>query len=125
MSTELEKTTQPQARKMERVIPASDILERPDGWHIVVDMPGVMKDDLVIDMQERELILRGKSAYTFKEGRELLRSEFAPVEYARTFTLSDEIDREKVKAVFKNGVLDLFLPKAEKAKPKRIEITAG
>jgi len=47
------------------------------------------------------------------------------VEFVRTFTLSDMVDRERIRAVLKDGVLNLFLPKAEAAKPRRIEITQG
>ncbi|NCC58164.1 MAG: Hsp20 family protein, partial [Synergistales bacterium] len=48
--------------------------------------------------------------------------EFGSGEYVRKFTLSDSVDRERIKASMKNGVLELFLPKAEKAKPRKIEI---
>lgn len=113
------------SQDMERYIPASDILERADGWHIVVDMPGVAKEDLVLDLQDRELHLSAKSSYVPKNDKQNLRSEFVPAEYARTFALSDEVDREKIQAVLKEGVLDLFLPKADKAKPRKIEIKAG
>jgi HSP20 family molecular chaperone IbpA len=107
-----------------RFTPATDILEKEDGFHIVMDMPGVAKEDLTIDLKDNEVTIRGKSDYQLKDSGNRLHSEFEAAEYARTFTLSDVVDRARIKAVLKNGVLDLHLPKAEEAKPRKIEIKA-
>jgi HSP20 family molecular chaperone IbpA len=107
-----------------RFTPATDILEKDDGFHIYMDMPGVKKEDLTIDLQDNEITVRGVSDYELKATGSRLHSEFDKAEYSRTFTLSDVVDREKIKAVMKNGVLDLHLPKAEEARPRKIEITA-
>lgn len=107
-----------------RFTPATDILEKEDGFHIYMDMPGVKKEDLAIDLQDNEVTVHGKSAYQPQDSGKRLHSEFDNAEYTRTFTLSDVVDRGKIKAVLRNGVLDLHLPKAEETKPKKIEIKA-
>jgi HSP20 family protein len=112
-------------RALPRIRPATDILEREDGFHIFMDMPGVSKDDLHIDLNENELTIRAENKVDSKEGAKDLHMEFGGVEYFRNFTISDVVDREKINASFKNGVLELYMPKAEKAKPKRIEIKSA
>ncbi|MGX9365674.1 Hsp20/alpha crystallin family protein [Desulfoplanes sp. PS50] len=107
-----------------RFNPDSDILEREDGFHIFMDLPGVAKEDLVIDLKENELEISGKAEYSVKETAKDVHIEFGSGTYVRRFTISDAVDAEKIKATMKNGVLELYLPKAEKAKPKKIEIHA-
>ena len=130
MSNETERT---EARRIPRVRPASDIVEREDGFHIFMDMPGVHKEDLSIDLNKNEISVSapvknpmevgdsGPSA----DGRRYMHVEFGSGIYSRTFTLADTVDRERITASLVNGVLDLYLPKSEQAKPKRIEIQGG
>lgn len=105
------------------MMPSTDILERDDGFHIFMDLPGVAAEDLLIDLEQNELTVTAKSSYEMGE-IQAMRNEFGPLTYKRVFTLSDMVDREKIKAVIKDGVLDLFLPKAESMKPRRIDIKA-
>ncbi len=121
MNKDIAKT---QTAELPSYVPASDIVEMEDGFHILLDMPGVAREDLVIDLKENEVTISGKSGYALPESGKLLHQEFAAGAYTRTFALSDTVDREKIKAVLNNGVLNLFLPKAEETKPRRIEITA-
>lgn len=102
-------------------MPPTDILEREDGFHIFMDLPGVAAEDLVIDLEQNELTVRAVSKYEVGDTH-TMRNEFGPLSYKRVFTLSDMVDRENIKAAIKDGVLDLFLPKAESTKPRRIEI---
>lgn len=105
-------------------IPATDILEMEDGFHIIMDMPGVSPDNLVIDIEESELNILGTSSYPEADaGSRRLHTEFGAASYQRSFTLSDLVDRDNVKAELKDGVLRLFLPKAEAMKPRRIPIS--
>lgn len=103
----------------------SDIIEREDGFHIFMDMPGVPKEGLVIDLKESELVVSGASRSLAGAQDKYLEMEFGDAEYRRAFTLSDTVDREGITAHLENGVLELFLPKAAKASPRRIEIKAG
>ena len=105
------------------VMPTTDILECEDGFHIFMDLPGVAPESLSIDLEQNELTIRGESGYNPGKARGM-RSEFEPLTYERVFSLSDLVDRENIKAVVKDGVLDLFLPKTEDLKPRRIEIKA-
>ncbi|MDR3042630.1 MAG: Hsp20/alpha crystallin family protein [Desulfovibrio sp.] len=113
------------AARIERVSPATDIIEQADGFHILMDLPGVPPDGLTIDLEENEVTVTGRSSYTPAGNDRRMHAEFDTVEFVRTFTLSDMVDRERIRAVLKDGVLDLFLPKAEAAKPRRIEISRG
>jgi len=112
-------------RTLPRVRPASDIIQREDGFHIIMDMPGLERDDVVLDLKEDELVVSGKVDMVPPAGEKFVEVEFGGREYRRAFTLSDSVDREKITANFNNGVLEIMLPKAEKAKPRRIEIQAG
>ncbi|MDQ7032525.1 MAG: Hsp20/alpha crystallin family protein [Desulfonauticus sp.] len=104
--------------------PYTDIIEKEDGFYIVMDLPGVDKDNLDIDLKENELEIRAKINWTKPEKAKDIHVEFVPGEFRRQFTISDVVDKEKIKANLKNGVLNLFLPKAEKAKPRKIKIVA-
>ena len=109
-------------RSLPRVRPYTDILEKEDGFHIFMDLPGVDRSDLTIDLHDSELEIRAKSITAKDESRKAIHIEFGDGEYVRTFTVSDTVDREKIKATLVNGILELFLPKAEKARPKKIEV---
>ncbi|WP_028573905.1 Hsp20/alpha crystallin family protein [Desulfonatronovibrio hydrogenovorans] len=121
MTGEIKKNTS----TLPRFSPGTDIIEKEDGFHIYIDMPGVAREDLVIDLNENDLEIRAKAIYPRKEGVSNIHLEFGDCEYARSFTISDVVDRENIKAGLKDGVLEMFLPKAEKAKPRKIEIQAG
>jgi len=104
-------------------MPPTDILEGEDGFHIYMDLPGVSPEDLTIELEQNELTVLAESRYEAVPNQ-AMRNEFGSLSYKRVFTLSDMVDRENIKAVIKDGVLDLFLPKAESMKPRRIEIKA-
>lgn len=111
--------------KLPRFSPNTDIIEKEDGFHIYMDMPGVVKEDLIIDLKENDLEISARAQYPRMEGVSNVHLEFGDCEYFRNFTISDVVERENIKANLKNGVLEMFLPKAEKAKPRKIEIQAG
>ncbi|KAF5034275.1 Spore protein SP21 [anaerobic digester metagenome] len=112
-------------RRLPRVKPATDIIEKEDGFYIFVDMPGVSKEALVIDLNEDELKVSGKAEYPLPEGRKLGHVEFGGGEYFRSFTISHIVDKDRIKATLKDGVLELYLPRHEKVQPRKIEIQAG
>lgn len=106
---------------LHRVRPATDIVEREDGFHVFMDIPGVRKQDLKIDLDEGELTVSGATAPASTE-ENYLEVQFGPVEFRRTLTVADVIDQEKIEAKVENGVLELRLPKVDTALPRRIEI---
>ena len=116
---------QNEQKELARFRPATDILEREDGFHILMDMPGVRKEDMTIDLQENELSVTGRSTFISREGERFVEMQFGECEYARSISISDIVDRERIKANLENGVLELWLPKVEKVQPKRITIAAG
>ncbi len=108
-----------------RIKPATDIIETEEGFLILMDMPGVNKEHLILDLNEDEIKISGKAEYDPSEKRKLGHVEFGSGEYFRSFTLSQIADKARIQATLKNGVLEIVLPKAEKAQPRKIEIQAG
>ena len=101
-------------------IPAVDIYENEDEILIYADMPGVVKDDISVDIDNGTLSISGVRKLSLKGS--VTYEEVSDVEYVRNFSVPQTIDVEKVEAELKNGVLRLHLPKSEAAKPRQIEI---
>jgi HSP20 family molecular chaperone IbpA len=105
--------------------PRFDIYENDSDVVLVGDMPGVDETSVKIDLEGSELTIRGTFALETPEGYALTYQEYGSGDYERSFTLGDTIDRDGIKAVVKDGVLRLTLPKAKEAQPKRIAVNAG
>lgn len=113
-----------------RVRPTTDILERPDGVLVLVNMPGVSRDALTVMAHRRELFIRGLSGCgctgrrpdAEHGGETILALEFVDVEYELRIALSDAQDSENVRATLKNGVLSVFLPRGRTSGPRSIPI---
>jgi len=112
-------------RNVKTFTPRVDIYETKDALVLVADMPGVDEKSVDVQLEKNILTITGCVYTDEAKGRSIVYSEYETGDYERTFTLSDEIDSEKIKATVKNGVLRLELPKAEKAKPKKIIIQAA
>lgn len=102
------------------LVPPVDIFEVEDSLAVIVDLPGVDKERVDISVDNNILTIKG-TVEPHEQGEPLYR-EFQLRNFFRQFELSDQIDQEKIHAEMKNGVLTLRLPKAEKAKPKRVNI---
>jgi HSP20 family molecular chaperone IbpA len=110
-----------ETRTLGRVLtPAVDIFESEDKITLVADMPGVANDGLDINLEKGILTLNG--AVSFESRDKSLLREFSGANYYRQFKISEHIDAEKTTAGLNNGVLTLAIPKADSAKPKKIEI---
>ena len=105
--------------------PLIDIYEGAEGLVLEADLPGVAEGQITIQLEENVLSLHARSSSVHPEGARVLHQEFRPGDFYRSFILSDEVDRARISAVLKNGVLKLTLPKAERAKTRRIEIKKG
>ena len=103
--------------------PRVDIYENQDEILLIADMPGVTQSDLKIDLDEEQLVIDGRPPED-SVGASLVR-EFEPVEYRRSFVVPQGIDRDKVSAELRNGVLWLHLPKSQAVKPRRIEVKSA
>ncbi len=119
------KSIQKEEKALPRVSPATDIVEREDGFHVFMDIPGVRREDLKIDINENELVVSGRALAGASEKENFLEVQFGPGEYVRTISLSDMVDRERIAAVLKDGVLAIHLPRMEKAAPRRIPVQAS
>lgn len=103
--------------------PSVDIYETPDRVVMKAELPGLTREDVEINVRDNTLSLRGERKFE-KDVREenYLRIERAYGSFQRSFTLPATIQQDKIKAVFKDGVLEVTLPKAEEARPKQIKI---
>lgn len=106
-------------------VPAVDILENEEEIIVLADMPGVTSKNVDIDLRESVLTIEGRISPVEGEKEVTVYREFDWGDYLRQFTLSDAIDQEKITAKMDQGVLRLTLPKAEKRKPQKIQVTAG
>jgi len=102
--------------------PPIDIHEGPDGLTLEADLPGATERNLRIQLEDNVLSLYAKIDSPVPEGARIIHEEYRLGDYHRSFILSDEVDREQITAELKNGVLRLSLPKAERARTRRIEI---
>jgi HSP20 family molecular chaperone IbpA len=106
-------------------IPPTDIYETPDSLVVLAEMPGVAPDGVDITLERRVLTIRGRASEQQHKGYQQVYAEYADGDYERVFTLSEDIDRERISATLRDGVLHLALPKAEKAKARKIELNTG
>jgi HSP20 family protein len=104
--------------------PEVDIIERKNDILVLADMPGVDETSVDVTLEKNIVTIYGRVQPEVPEGGAPVHVEYGLGDYERTFTLSDEIDRDKIKATVKNGTLRLLLPKAETAKTRKIQVTA-
>jgi HSP20 family protein len=103
-------------------LPVADIYEAPDALSVVLEMPGVQKSDVAINVEDGVLTVQGQIDLTKYKGLQPLYTEYNIGHYARSFRLSSKIDQNQIAAEMKDGVLSLRLPKVEEAKPRTIKI---
>ncbi len=111
-------------RKLEKFSPATDIVESDQGFYMYMDLPGVSRENLIIDLEENTLVISGRTGSSLGEEEKFIDREFTDGEYNRRFTIADVVDRDNIKANLKNGVLELYLPKMPEVQPRKIQITA-
>ena len=112
-----------ETRSQERYVsPPVDIYETTNGLVVTADLPGVAKEGLDIRVENNLLTIRGKAAHA-APGDPIYR-EYGLVNFFRQFELNERVDQNKISAELKHGVLTLSLPKAEEAKPRKIEVRA-
>ena len=102
--------------------PATDIYEKEDAVLIRCDMPGVTQDQIDLRLDNTELEITGTQSDGKPNGVDLLSGEYQTGVFRRKFSIPQLIDRDGIKAHLNNGVLNIALPKAEQAKPRKIEI---
>lgn len=105
--------------------PPVDIFEDEGGVTLLADMPGVSREGLEVRVDGDNLLIEGRVQVPEVGEMELIHSEMLSPMYRRSFSLSRDLDPQKIEAELKDGVLRLRLHKAEQAKPRRIEVRAG
>lgn len=105
--------------------PAVDIFETDSAITVLADMPGVRADGLGIDLRENVLTIEGRVATVAGQTERVLLREYETGSFRREFRLTNLIDQNKIDAALRDGVLRLTLPKAEAARPRKIEVRAG
>lgn len=102
--------------------PAVDIYETDKEYVIKVELPEVSKEDVKVTVQEGVLTIQGERRQEKQEGWRYHRIERSYGTFARSFRIPDEVEEARVSAEVKDGILNVRLPKAEKVKPKSIEV---
>jgi len=106
--------------------PAVDIFETEHELVVKADLPDVKPEDLDIRVENNILTIRGERKFEKKvDQNNYLRVERAYGSFSRSFSLSNTVNAEAIKADYQNGVITLTIPKREEAKPKQIKVTVG
>ena len=124
MSNNVTQTSQSasQARQEPALLPPVDVVEDATGITLYADLPGVQKDKLSLRVEADQLSIEGDVVLTVPKEMEASHAEVTLSRYRRTFTLSKELDPEKVSAELSQGVLRVRIPKAEHAQPRKINV---
>ena len=107
------------------VVPRVDVYEDEAGITLLADLPGVPRDQLELKVEGDTLLVEGTVQPPTPEGLEAVYAEVRVPRFRRSFTLSRELDTQRIDANLKDGVLTLRIPKAEHAQPRRISVQAG
>lgn len=104
-------------------LPLVDIYEAGDKFMVRAELPGVDKEDVSVSVDDHVLTLKGQKQFVeAKEGEKWKRVETSYGEFTRSFSLPEEIDVDNISAAYKNGVLELSIPKVEPRKAKMIDV---
>ena len=103
-------------------VPPTDVYETEDALTVVMEVPGVGREDVEVELKNDVLRVEGRIDSAKYGGLEPVYTEYGVGHWARSFSLSDKVDRERIGAQLEDGVLTLTLPKTAKAKPRRIAV---
>ena len=103
--------------------PPLNVFRQGEDIVIVTELPGVRKEDISIDVKNRTIRIAGAKSVAYGDKASLHRRERLAGSFDRAITLPLEIDAERVKAEYRNGVLALFLPRSERDKPRTVKIS--
>ncbi len=104
-------------------LPQTDIFETSEALTLVLEMPGVDKGSVEVKVENDVLNIEGRVDFSKYDGLQPLYTEYNVGHYARSFRLSSKIEQDGISAELKDGVMTLLLPKSEKAKARKIEVT--
>lgn len=104
-------------------VPDTDIFETDQALTVVLEMPGVGKENVEVGVENDILTIAGRIDFSKYGGLRPLYTEYNIGNYSRSFQISSKIEQAGIKAELKDGVMTLVLPKSEKAKPRRISVS--
>jgi HSP20 family protein len=107
-----------------RWAPALDVYQDTDQFTVVAELPGLKKEDIELSLQDGVLTISGERKQE-KKSEEGYRNERFFGRFQRSVTLPASVDSSKVKATYEDGILKIVLPKAEEAKPKKIDVSVS
>jgi HSP20 family molecular chaperone IbpA len=116
------KTREEATRREPTLLPPVDVIEDATGITLYADLPGVPRDKLNLRVEGDQLTIEADLVLALPQGMEPSHAEVQHARYRRAFTLSSELDAEKVGAELSQGVLRVRIPKAEHAQPRRISV---
>ena len=102
--------------------PPVNVFQQGDDFVVVTEIPGVNKSDLELKVKENQLQIAGSRSSTYGEGVSLHRRERRTDGFNRTVSFPAEINAQGVKAEYRDGILAVFVPRAESAKPRTVDI---
>ncbi len=105
--------------------PRADIYETADAIEVIADLPGVKEEGLDITLEKTQLTIRGSVNFQEPEGFKPAYGDYEHGDYERSFVLSNSVDRERIEAALKEGVLRLHLPKVKEAMARKIPVKTG
>jgi len=105
-------------------VPAVDVRETDESFVFTAELPGLTKEDVSITLEDNVLTLAGERRFEKEEGKnEFRRIERSYGRFTRSFTLPNDVDNDHVQANYGDGLLTVTVPKTEKSKPRKIEIS--
>ena len=107
------------------LMPPVEVIEDVGGITLYADLPGVPRDKLSLSIEADTVTIEGEVNLDVPEGLEVTHAEVSIPSFRRMFTLSKELDANKIEAELSNGVLTLRIPKAEHAQPRKIQVNVG
>ena len=113
------------ARREPTLLPPVDVIEDASGITLYADLPGVPRDKLLLRVEGDQLTIEAELVIALPQGMEPSHAEVQHTRYRRAFTLSNELDADKVGAELSQGVLRVRIPKAAHPQPRRIEVNVA
>jgi len=110
------------AQQQRHAVPPVDVFENDNAITLLADLPGVPREQLHVRVDGETLVLEATAATQGPQDMELVYGELQWPAYRRQFTLSRELDTSRIEAQLRDGVLRLVIPKADEARPRRIEV---
>ncbi|MDE1941525.1 MAG: Hsp20/alpha crystallin family protein [Betaproteobacteria bacterium] len=123
MTTQVQAKPEPEVQVADSsLLPPVDVAEDAAGITLYADLPGVPKERLKLQVEAQTLTIEGDLQLEVPEGTEAVHAEIGSPRFKRVFTLSRELDSEKVSADFNQGVLKVRIPKVAHAQPRKVSI---